>query len=124
MTWDELGIESYAEYQNTAHWRKLKKKYLKPSASCFICEKHYNLLLHHVRYDHLGEEKLYRDFYIICFQCHTPAHFIHILWIFEIKIGLTYKSLIKRLYYLRFIYCLKNKEFGASVWAFLKWIFI
>jgi len=121
---DYLGIR-YPEYFKTEWWITLKDKliYTNPKAKCWICEKKYNLLIHHENYQRLFHEKLNRDVFILCFQCHEQLHFYRILWVFKMKTPLQYKKLKRRRLFLRFKYCIQNKYFISSIWHFFRYLF-
>lgn len=118
MTLYELGLSSYSEYLDSSYWRNLTGKYIfnNHSAECFVCRKSYSLLLHHVDYEALGEEILNRDVFILCWDCHKKAHWIFLI----IKIPLSYKNLINRLYILKITFCIRSFDFIKALWYFLK----
>lgn len=82
MTWEELGITNYRAYFTTSHWKYLKNKWLVKNvhASCFICKTKKKLILHHATYDNLGKEKLNKDVYIVCYNCHQKIHYLFVFW--------------------------------------------
>lgn len=112
------------EYLTSDWWEKLKKKniYSNKRASCWICTKKYNLLLHHENYKNLGNEKLNKDIFILCFQCHTQVHFQKVLYFFKIRTPLIEKKLRRRRYLLRLRYCIHNKNIGLSILFLIKYI--
>lgn len=113
---------NYLQYLQLQYWRDLNKQliYSNPRAKCFICHKtsrEVTLLLHHVSYTHLFREKLGRDIYIICDDsCHKKIHF----WFFGfIKTPMDRATLLQRMYILRWRFCIRNKQFGRSIWYLL-----
>lgn len=128
MTWQELGIKKYQDYFHTLHWYKLKEKELLKniSAVCWVCglkvfahiyrnQIKSTLVIHHVSYKNLGSEKIYRDYFIICHNDHTKAHY----WFNgAYKIPLKYPDLRRRLYYLKSIDCFRKRRYMASLWYF------
>jgi hypothetical protein len=107
--WINYYRQHYADYLKTPHWSQLRIKYLNGNATCWICEQKIGLLLHHVRYDNLFNEKLYRDVYILCYTCHTRTHFTLLL---KRKIALTYNSLVVRMYFLKYTYRIRSFRFS------------
>lgn len=122
--WNGKCIKDYQTYLLSAHWKRLKSQliYSNSRAACFLCGISYKLLLHHVSYDNLGHERLKRDLFILCYDCHNRAHFWHFLWIFKIKIPLKSRYLRKRLYYLKISKCIQSGKIIASAWFMVKWI--
>jgi 5-methylcytosine-specific restriction endonuclease McrA len=108
----------YQEYLQTPHWINLNVKLIDTnrSAQCWICKKTYTLLIHHVRYDNLFHERLYRDIYILCYDCHTRVHFYKILGIFTRKTVLKRRNLLRRMRYLKYKDCIQKKSYGAATW--------
>lgn len=115
----------YPEYFTTEHWSNLKRKYiyLNPKAKCWICEITFTLLPHHERYDNLFHERISRDIFILCFNCHTQLHFYKFLFIFNRKTKLSYRNLKRRRLYLRMLFCIHKKRIVRSIWYFLRCIF-
>jgi hypothetical protein len=106
--WEEIGITSYNEYLNSSQWENLKKRYIyyDKKANCWVCNRSRNLLIHHVSYKNLGSEKLYRDIYILCFNCHKAVHF----WFF--KVPLTVSWLLLSMRARKLIFCIQKGKFG------------
>lgn len=103
--------ENYKKYFFTRHWIKLNDVLIdsNPDACCFICYLPSKLLLHHVTYENLFHEKLYRDVYILCFDCHTEVHF----WLFgRVKVPLTPFWLLFSLRLRKLLFCVQSKEYG------------
>lgn len=118
MSWEDHGIEKYPDYFETDWWFDLKWKHIfgNSQARCFICASMSKLLLHHVSYVNLFKEKLERDIYILCFDCHNQAHF----WtIFKIKIPLTTNWLLFSMRARKAIFYTQSGRFGLSLLWFL-----
>lgn len=115
---------SQGEYFQTSHWRLLNRKLIVNNnhSKCFICSKTNTLLLHHIRYDNLFNERLGRDVYILCFNCHQQVHFYSFLFIFKRKTPLERKRLMKRLYYLKIKYCIRKLKPLLCAWYILRYI--
>lgn len=117
MSWEEHGMTKYSDYFETKWWQNLKEDHLyKRGAKCYVCSGWANLLLHHVSYANLFKEKLYRDIYVVCFNCHNQVHF----WtIFKIKVPLKTNYLLFSMRLRKIIFCIRNKQFGlALLWFF------
>lgn len=114
--------ENYKEiYLKSSHWHQLTDKeiYSNPTAKCYIDEVKYSLLLHHCRYDNLFHEKLGRDVFILCYDCHNNVHFSKLFIFFTRKTKLKKKYLLRRMYYLRLIFCIRNRRFIPAIKALL-----
>lgn len=120
---DKPYYTTYQDYLNTHWWKQLKKQliYSNPQAKCFIDGKTYSLLLHHISYQHTGQEKRGRDIYILCPNCHKRAHFYKLFGIFTKRIKMKRKNLLRRLIFLRGIYVLKKKRLGLFLWYVLRY---
>jgi len=127
--------DKYQEYLQTPHWIKLQEKYIfsNKKARCWICEtpvyvfskegrKASNLLIHHVSYANLFNEKYYRDIYILCYRCHTQVHFYKIFIFFPITTRLKKRDLLQRMLFFRLKYCMQKKRITLSVWYFLRYL--
>lgn len=123
FTADFYRGENYSLYFRTAHWLKLNDQLIDSNsrAKCWICEKPYNLLIHHEKYDNLFNERLYRDIFILCFNCHTQLHFYHFLFIFERKTSLTYRVLKRRRLWLKAKYNVRNRKYWSIPWYILRY---
>lgn len=121
FTPDYYKGEHYPKYFLTPHWKQLKEDliYSNPDAKCWICSKKNTLLIHHERYDNLFHEELFRDIFILCFNCHTQLHFRKFLFIFNWKTKLTVRELKKRRLILKYNYCLQNNQYRLSLWYLL-----
>jgi hypothetical protein len=121
MGYKEHGLSSYPEYLKTSHWHQLKQKYLwKKDAVCYICNTWSRLLLHHITYDNLFSEKPFRDFYILCPDCHTKCHF----WtqnMFKVPLAKGWLLLSLRMRKLGFF--VHNRQFGLVLLWFLFLLF-
>lgn len=63
----------YAEYLQSDHWKKLRKRKLKESPSCLVCKTEKTLEVHHIRYKNLTDVKL-TDLRTLCEKCHRTLH--------------------------------------------------
>lgn len=119
-------FDTYEAYLQTIWWKRLKKKLItaNPHARCFVCENKFSLLLHHITYEHLMNERLGRDIYILCYTCHTNAHFYKVLGIITRRVPMNRKSLVMRLYYLRCRHLLENKRILLGCWYTLRYFFL
>lgn len=117
VTWRELGITGYKDYFNTAHWKRLRKKYIKPSTKCYVCGTNKYLALHHASYQNLGHEKINKDLYVLCFRCHTKVHY----YLFKlIRVPLSKDALLASMYYRKAIYKLGNLNIIAFIWYLIR----
>lgn len=116
----------YDKYLQSNWWYSLKEKYIysKKDASCFLCKKTSTLLLHHVSYKNLYHEKLKRDVFILCYKCHSEAHFYKVFFFFTRKVLMDERSLRKRLYFLKSKYVAQQGNIVLSVWYFLCYTFV
>lgn len=113
------AFDDYSDYFKTQWWWDLKYKYLtcNTAAVCFICHNRTQLLLHHVNYKTFYKEKLNKDVYTSCFDCHTKIHF----WFFRlIKVPLYTNALLFSMRLRKSIFCLHNRQLGL----FLIWFLI
>lgn len=117
-------MTDYKEYVESNHFKLLTDKYISdnPNAKCFVCECPYNLLIHHVSYRNLENERLKRDIYIVCYFCHKKIHFRKFLFL-SLKTPLTRRALIRRMYYLRLKECVHNRRFGLSAYYGMRLFF-
>lgn len=63
----------YAEYLQSEHWEKLRKRKLKKDPSCLVCKSEKSLEVHHLRYRNLTDVKL-TDLRTLCEKCHRTLH--------------------------------------------------
>lgn len=116
----------YADvYLLSNHWEKLKQQliYSNASAKCWICEIKRTLLIHHIDYKNLYNERLTKDVYILCYNCHSQAHFWHFLFLFKMKIPLQRKLLLRRLMFLRAKFCIRKGNVILSSWYLARYLF-
>lgn len=126
--------ERYKEYLLTQHWQTINSKFIhkNPKAQCWICETPVllferdgritsNLLIHHESYQFLFHERLGRDIVILCFNCHNQVHFYKILVFISIKTKLIRKALVKRRYFLRFRYLVRNRRIWLALWCLFRY---
>lgn len=115
-TWRDLGFKEYREYLASSWFRSLTKQLITQNrkARCWICGKKNTLLLHHVKYDNLGNEKLGRDVYILCFTCHTRTHFT--TWGY--RVPLEKSKLLARMKFLKVTYPVRNFRIGSLIQSF------
>lgn len=129
--------DRYRQYLLTDHWGELRNKYIfdNVEAKCWVCEtpllmfEKYgvmssNLLLHHVRYDNLFHERLYRDLYILCTDCHSGVHFTVYFRIFKFKTKLTRMRLYRKMILLKIRYCIRSSKFWLIPWYMLRYILL
>lgn len=129
--------QRYKEYLLTEHWGELRNKYIfeNRAAKCWVCETPVlifarygsmssNLLLHHVRYDNLFHERLYRDLYILCTDCHSRVHFSVYLKIFKFKTPLIKFRLLRKMLLLKVRWCIRNGKYWLIPWYILRYILL
>ena len=69
-----VTAEQYEAYLKSANWRALRDKILKRDGwKCTKCGGKYNLHVHHLTYEHVGEELL-KDLKTLCRKCHEAQH--------------------------------------------------
>lgn len=115
---------NYPQYFKTAHWRRLKVNFIysNPNARCWICEYDEDrgkLLPHHEIYN-LFHEKLGRDIFILCGNCHTQVHFYKKFFIWKRKTPLKTMNLKRRRLHLRFEFCIQNKRYWSALSCLLQ----
>lgn len=111
-------ITKYPNYLLTDWWFFLKWRLIfgNKRSRCYICGETSTLLLHHVSYANFYKEKLERDVYILCSDCHNQAHF----WtIFKIKVPLTTNWLLFSMRLRKAIFYTQKHKFGLSLLWFL-----
>lgn len=65
---------SAKSYNKTAHWQDLRIRALGLAGDeCFRCSSCNDLHVHHITYEHLGEEKM-SDLQVLCASCHRKEH--------------------------------------------------
>ena len=109
-------------YLKSPHWRALTTALItnNPGAKCWICQKTNTLLLHHVQYVNLYNELLFRDVYVLCFDCHTEVHFKG--WNNE-KVPLIKDVLVKRMIFLKRTYRIRKFRLGSAINAFFAYLY-
>lgn len=121
----DLGYIDYDHYLLSNWFTSLTEKliYSNPKAKCYICtrkraelDQGEYLLLHHISYENLGQERLKRDVYIVCSYCHSVIHF----YFFKQKQKLNRKLLLKRMKKLKATYYLQKKRFSLALWYFFR----
>ena len=121
----QLGFHDYTTYCKSPYFQRCRD--LVEGKLCFICETPYTIIPHHADYDHLGQERLYRDLYPLCYNDHTQVHFIAIslftVTFFTIKVPLTKWFLKQRMLYLRFKYCVQTGKYWLSLWYLTRCLF-
>lgn len=116
--------EHYPEYFLTDHWHDIKDQFIykRFGAHCWICEKTSTLLPHHERYDNLFHERLFRDIFILCYDCHNKLHFYKIFFVFTVRTPLTFFSLKRRRLLLRSKFLIQKKRFASAFWHIIRYI--
>jgi RNase P subunit RPR2 len=105
--------QHYKLYLQTIWWQELNVQLIdsNPDAKCYICQKTNTLLLHHVKYDNLFREVLFKDVYILCFNCHTRTHFK----LNGEKIPVIESVLVKRMKLLKYTNPIRTFRLGSSI---------
>lgn len=120
----QLGFTDYTTYINSPHFERCRK--LVKGKPCFINEILSSILPHHTNYKNLGCERLYRDIYPICFDCHTAIHFIVVQfplgYQLKLKVPLNRFCLTKRMLYLRLKYLLQQKRGALAMWYAFRFV--
>jgi len=135
FTADYYRGERYKEYLLLPYWeeRRVEWLYNNPRASCWICEQKViiwdyvtywtsNLLPHHERYDNLFHERLFRDIFILCFNCHSQLHKYRFLFFWEKKTPNRYRARKRRRLFMRMTYVIQKRKFGLSCWYILRYL--
>lgn len=71
-TIEQLRAMPYQEYVNSKWWKAWKR--LHKQSKCQICGFRYELDVHHLNYDNLGDEKD-SDLITLCRRCHWDEHY-------------------------------------------------
>ena len=72
--WRALGFNSYGEYLKSDLWRKKRENILDIlGRKCNRCKTKYSLIIHHITYDSVGNEKM-EDVEVLCYKCHREEH--------------------------------------------------
>ena len=65
----------YYEYLESAEWRKKRAdRILVDGGACRICGAKSELQIHHITYDNVYNEDIYRDLITLCRRCHHRIH--------------------------------------------------
>lgn len=65
---------AYNEYLQTAHWQRVRRKVLdRAKYVCEGCQEARATQVHHVSYDHIGDELLW-ELRAVCQGCHEKVH--------------------------------------------------
>lgn len=69
----QVGSKSYQDYLESPHWQHLRRMYITSKSQCCGCNSKKNLVLHHIYYSRLGDERT-GDLAILCASCHDKLH--------------------------------------------------
>lgn len=73
MEW-KLPPRKYHEYIKSAQWQqRASAMKMHTGYRCENCGKSRNLTVHHLNYDHLGDERI-EDLKVLCWECHREEH--------------------------------------------------
>ena len=65
----------YQEYLQSKEWQIVRRKRLQIDGyRCQMCGTGKNLQVHHISYEHLGQEKEIDDLVTLCKECHQKVH--------------------------------------------------
>ena len=65
----------YYEYLQSKEWQIVRRKRLQIDGyKCQMCGTGKNLQVHHISYEHLGQEKEIDDLVTLCKECHQKVH--------------------------------------------------
>lgn len=118
-TFSQLGFHTYEDYCNSNYFTRLKD--MVRGRKCFICRTLSAIIAHHVCYRNLGQERMGRDIYPVCFDCHAQIHHYTIL-IFKKKTPLKRPQLLRRMIYLRAKYVAQNNQKRLIPWYILRYV--
>lgn len=117
--------KNYPLYLQTEHWYNLKTVLIwkNPKAKCWICGEADKrvLLLHHVSYENLLAEVLYKDVYIICYgrnKCHRKIHFKYL----GEKVKIDRQILLSRMKWLRLTHPIRDFRLGSLINNIIQWL--
>lgn len=68
-----MHYEDKQEYMKSSSWLWRKLAVLARDNKCQLCESKQELVIHHIRYDNLGNEPL-EDLVLLCQPCHDKLH--------------------------------------------------
>lgn len=123
IPYENYAGENYKKYLHTPHWYRLNLKLIdsNPDAKCWICGTLSKLLIHHVSYANLFKERLYRDVFILCFDCHTQVHF----WLFgKVKVPLKRWWLEFSMFTRKILFCIQSRQFIPFLYFFTAWLIL
>lgn len=70
--------QQYLEYMNSDRWRYTRLKRIDlDNGHCQMCGSQFDLEVHHMKYDRLGNEDIVKDLVTLCRDCHKK---LHTLW--------------------------------------------
>jgi len=70
-----MNKKKYQEYLKSDHWKKIRSHWWRSNLpkKCLRCGAgHYEL--HHIKYNNLGKENIYKDLIPLCSKCHESIH--------------------------------------------------
>ena len=71
---NSVNNKSYDEYLKTPQWQEKRSQRLKiDNYTCQMCERKTGLQVHHLNYDRIGKEDIYRDLITLCTDCHEKV---------------------------------------------------
>jgi hypothetical protein len=71
---EQLGFDSYESYLKSDHWKAFRTKYWnRHKNKCYCCGSTKKCDLHHITYEHLGQERQ-KDVKPLCRSCHDKVH--------------------------------------------------
>lgn len=124
----------YSKYLSSVRWSSLKEILIakNKSAKCWICERKNKLIVHHVKYNSVGHEIRYfffglgsvGDLATICYDCHQQIHFSTLIWILKFKTPLIHSDLLRRMYFLRWWFCIRKLNIIGFIPAFIGWLLV
>jgi hypothetical protein len=68
-----MNKKEYKKYLKLDHWKGLSRRIRQERGNCQECGKKYNLNVHHLNYDRIGNE-LESDLIVLCKWCHNLRH--------------------------------------------------
>lgn len=65
---------NYSKYLESDNWKKIREQVLqRDNHKCTVCGTTDNLVIHHISYDNIGNEKI-EDLITVCEKCHNEIH--------------------------------------------------
>jgi len=91
-----MNKKEYRDYLKSDHWQnKRLDKFNGKKRGCQICgDKNIQLHVHHLNYQHMGDEDCKKDLIIICYRCHNLIH--QLIRIGKIKFPYYYRKARRR----------------------------